>query len=87
MGGFLALALLPEMLLSAGKGRQHIHLAPGYLLQRVHVPLRVEVQQHVAHRPALGEKGFLGFQPLQGLQQDSMAFIQPGQGGVAPLQD
>ena len=87
MGILLALALLLEMLLPVGEGRQHLHLSPGNLLQRVHIALRVQVQQHIPHRPALAKECLLGLQPFQRLQQYLVALVQPGQGGVAPLND
>ena len=65
VGGFLVLQLLAKVLLPAGEGGQHLHLATGDLLQRVDVTLGVEVKQDVADRPALAEEGFLGFHPLE----------------------
>ena len=81
--GLLVLQLLAEVLIAGREWREHLHLASGDLLQRVHVALGVEVQQYVAHRPAGAEERLLGLQTLQRLEQDFVSLVEALQSSVA----
>ena len=87
MGGLLVLQFLAEVLFARGEGRQHFHFPEGDLFQSVDVALRIEVQQDVAHGPALSEEGLLGLKAFEGLVQCVMALVEALQGGIAPLED
>ena len=45
------------------------------------------MQKDVADGPSLAQEGFFGFETFQGLQEDLVAFVEAGEGGIAALQD